>query len=136
MTIPAKASVHGTPGCLRRAAIRPIKQARTTSPIRLVRQIELAPSHGDRIPQFPADGRVTLAADTVLVAACTWICAGRFGLTVTVGAGDSVHAGPTGLLEQAKLIEPLNDPTEMIEIGGAAVGGKIAVVPGGTVSTM
>jgi hypothetical protein len=76
-----------------------------------------------------------MALEETIVAASTWICAGKLGLTVTVAVGENVHAGPGGLLEQAKFTIPLNDPTEIIEIGGAAVGGNTAVAPAATVST-
>lgn len=118
--------------CLRRAAIRPTRAIR---PITLIRLTGPVGSHSDRTTQFPADGEIKAAIDDPLVVACTWICAGRLGLTVTAAVGANVQAGPGGLLEQAKFTAPLNDPTEMMEIGGAAVGGKMAVVPAATVST-
>ncbi len=84
--------------------------------------------------RFPAVGRTMPAVDEMLVDAWIWICAGMFGLMAIAAAGVIVHAGPSGLLEQAKFTVPLNEPTEMMEIGGEEAGGKTAVAPAATVS--
>lgn len=91
-------------------------------------------SHNNGMTEFPAFGQTKPALEETLVAACTSICAGKPGLTVIAAAGENVHVGPAGLLEQAKLTVPLNELTEMMEIGGAAPGGKTAVAPAATVS--